>query len=265
MLRTAFARSLLLAALLPARWAHAATEMPPYDAAEPGAPALTAESLPENDRFWPYQVALTSAWQPEGRETPLPAGTLAVLVRVESAERLRIDFGRDGRFEVPVATTDVLARANEIRAGRGDKRIPNLVRAIGPRLVDAGSDRIQPFDFDRVFEPEAFLAVFVDPETPEFETIARELEPLRERPGLMTVLVPQGVNPDPLLRARLRALGWPVAFVMDHYAEGYTRALRGDDRPLPAVMLLTRDGRPLLDAPVRAGLGATLDAALAAR
>ncbi len=262
MLRPAFARPVILAASVLALPAHAASEMPAYRAAEPGAPALTAESLPAGDRFWPYQVALTSAWKPEGRETPLPAGTLAVLVRVESAERLRMDFGRDGRFEVPVAATDVLERANEIRAGRLEKRIPNLVRAIGPRLVDSESERIQPLDFDLVFEPEAFLLVFVDPEAAEFEAIVRELSPLRERRGLMTVLVPEGVNPDPLLRARLRALGWKVPFLMDHYAEGYTRALRGEGRPLPAVMLLTRNGRPLFDEGWRAGVGAALEAAL---
>lgn len=220
-----------------------------YRAADPAAPVVTAGSLLGSERFWPYRVALRSDFTPPGGAAPLPAGTMGILVRVEDSGRARIHFGRDGRHELPVERTNLVEEANRVRAGEEQKIAPNLVHMIGTRLVDTEGPVLRAFDFSRVYEPERFVAVFADPSSEDFEALVAALAPLRATPGTMTVLFPQGEHPDPPLRERLRALGWPVPFLRDEYGEGYTRSLRPDDAPQPALMLLTPEGRVLLDQP----------------
>ena len=227
--------------------ASAASAAKPWEIADPKAPVVTSANLLESERFWPYQIELVSPWQPPDRATPLAAGTLAVLVRIENTGRARIDFGRDGLFEVPIDVTDLVGRANQIRLGAMPKIAPNLAHAIGPRLVDSDADTIRPLDFPATFEPQAFLVVFADPEAKSFEALARSLAPFRGRPGLLTVLLPQGLRPDVKVRDTLRALDWKVPFVMDQFDEGYTRSLLPRGTSIPAVMLLTREGRVLFE------------------
>jgi hypothetical protein len=254
--------SLLVLLALLAGPSGASSAEPTYDAADPGAKVVSMDNLSASERFWPYQLELTSPWQPEGRSEPLPAGILGVLVRIEASGLARIDFGRDGRFEVPVDETDLLKRANEIRLGKRPKIAPNLVHAIGPRLVDAESPTIRALDFGASFEPTGFLAVFADPNAEGFAALATALTPLRNRHGVMTVLFPQGMHPDPATRDKLRALAWPVPFLMDQYGEGYTASLRGDGAASPGVMLLTREGRVIFQGPWREGTLSALTSAL---
>ncbi len=241
---------------------------PRYEVADPSAPPVTAGNLLQSERFWPYQIELTSPFTLAGRETPLVAGTLGVLIRVEPTGLARIDFGRDGRAEVPVATTNLLAEANRIRLGEEGKPAPNLVHAIGPRLVDAEAEEIRAVDFGALFEQRIFLAVFADPSAEGFPKLAAALAPLRSRDGVETVLFPQGAHSDRAMWEQLRTLDWPVPFLRDPHSEGYTMSLRPEDAPLPAVMLLTPDGRVLLDRPwqddVVKQVARTLDAELKA-
>jgi hypothetical protein len=235
----------LLAALL----LGAAVQPPKFDAADPAAPRITEANVFENERFWPYQVELTKPFTPAGRKAPLEAGTLAVLVRLERPGVARIDFGRDGRAEVPVGATDIVARADRIRLGEEQKIAPNLVFAIGTRLVDSAAPSIQGLDLGPVYAAKAFVAVFADPASDGFAGIAEGLKQLGEREGVLVVLFAKGEHPDRVLRERLRKLAWTVPFLRDSYSEGYISALRADHAPMPSVMVLTPDGRVLLDAP----------------
>jgi hypothetical protein len=248
----------------------ASAEEPPYHvAADPSAPAVTRASVGASERFWPYQIELVEPWQPAGQAEPLPAGTLAVLVRIEDSGLARVDFGRDGLFEVPVEKTDLLARANAVRLGAEQKLAPNLVHSIGPRLVDPKPEKVTAFPFAAAFEPPGFVCVFADPRADGFAAIASALSPLGGRHGVMTVLVPQGARPGLETREMLRALDWRVPFVMDSYAEGYTRSLLPEGTSRPAVMALTPEGRVIFQSTWTADaareLAAALDEAFGAR
>lgn len=253
--------------LLAAAGAHAQGErgddLPEYHAAEAGAAPVTERNLLASERFWPYQVALARPWQPPGRTEPLAPGIPGVLIRVEDSGRARIDFGRDGLHEVPVADTDLLENANRIRRGELDKLAPNFVLDLGPRLADAVADVLRPFSVRAVAEHGAFLCVFADPSAPGFAELAAGLAPLRERPGLLTILFAQGRHPDVRLGEQLRSLAWPVAFVLDHLAEPYTRSLLPEQMPPPALLLVSPEGRVRFQRAWRPDMRPALDEALA--
>jgi len=241
-------RSLILLALAAA---PAVTELPEHSVADPRAPIISEATLLESERFWPYQ-------------TELPAnGSVGVLIRVEPGGVARVDFGRDGKRSVPVSETDLVARANRIRTGDLEKAAPNFVFALGPRLLDSASDELRPLTFATVAEKPGFVCVFADPGQPEFAEIAAALSPLRERHGVATILFPQGEHPDPALRERLRALNWTVPFVYDHLSESYTRSLLDDGWKVPAVVLLSSEGRVLYESAWTPEAVAGLSSALA--
>lgn len=245
-------RALVIAAalaLLPARSQGEvpnAGDLPGYDPSSPTAPVVSEANLLASERFWPYQVGLVKPWQPPGRPQPLPVGATGVLIRVEDGGRLaRVDFGRDGLYELPVAATDLVERANRVRRGELDKMAPNYVLAIGPRLVDTAADPPRTFPFADVNEYRVFLGVFADPRAADFETLAKALAPFQERAGLLTILFPQGERPDPETWERLRAIGWPVPFVQDHLSDPYTRTLLAEGADGPALQLVSAEGRVL--------------------
>ena len=253
-MRVATALGLLLIALLPAH-AHAeevaGATLPAHHAADASAAAVTAQTLLANERFWPYQVALANG-----------DGAAGVLIRVEPGGVARIDFGRDGLREVPIAETDLVERANRIRTGELDKLAPNFLLAIGPRLVDATGERMRPVPYPVAAERQGFLCVFADPGAKEFAAIAAALAPLQDRHGVWTLLFPQAELPDAKLREQLRRLDWPVPFVYDHLAESYSRSLLGKQDALPFVMLQTREGRVVYEATWKPEVAADLRAAI---
>jgi hypothetical protein len=256
-------RLTLLVVLLAAWPATSRSEDAPLHRAEdPAAPAVSEQNLLASERFWPYQVALTRAWQASGREQPLAEGSQGVLIRVEANGRARVDFGREGLHEVPVGETDLVERANQVRRGELHKLAPNLVLAIGPRLLDSGSTPPLPLGMARASEPVGFLCVFADPRAASFAELAAALAPLGERHGVAAVLFPQGEHPDLEVAERLRALGWTVPFVYDGLAEAYTRTLVSGGAPLPVVLVATREGRLLFEGAWGDGVVAKLSAAL---
>jgi hypothetical protein len=234
-------RSALLLVLLPLTLAAApqSQNLPPHRAADPNAAVVTHENLLASERFWPYQVSLTKAW--EG----VPAGSTGVLIRVEASEAARIDFGRDGLHLVPVSATDVVDRAERVRRGELEKTAPNFTLAIGPRLLDSASQPLRPVSFAAALERRGFLAVFADPTDPKLAEVADALAELGRRRELMTVYFPQGNHTDAQVHERLRNLGWPVAFVFDHLSEGYTASLIDPQIRRPALLLQTEEGRVL--------------------
>jgi hypothetical protein len=254
---------LLLAAAAAFAQGDLGDDLPAYHAADGGAAPVTERNLLASERFWPYQVALAKPWRPAGRAAPLAPGIPGVLIRVEDSGVARIDFGRDGLHEVPVAETDLVENANRIRRGELDKLAPNFVLDLGPRLADAAGDALRPLSVRAVAEHTAFLCVFADPSAAGFAELASALAPLRERPGLLTILFAQGSHPDIRLREQLRSLAWPVAFALDHLAEPYTRSLLPERMPPPALLLVSGEGRVRFQSAWRPDLRPALDEALA--
>lgn len=236
--------------------------LPEHHAEEPAAAAVTEQNLLVSERFWPYQLAATEALPPVADGQPVQAGDVGVLIRVEAPGVARVDFGRDGLREIPVAQTDLVERANRIRAGELAKLAPNFLLAIGPRLVDSAADALRPLPYAAVAEQRGFLCVFADPGSNSFAALAAALAPLQQRHGVAMILLPQGGHPDARVREQLRALRWTVPFVYDHLAEAYTRSLLDAEHKLPAVMLQTREGRVLYQRRWKAGVASELRAAL---
>ena len=238
------------------------SDLPRYDAADANAAPVTERNLLASERFWPYQVALVRPWRPAGRSEALVPGVAGVLIRVESGGDARIDFGRDGLYEVPVGLTDLVENANRIRRGELDKLASNFLLDIGPRLMDSGADSLRPFELRAAAARSGFLCVFADPTAEGFTALATVLAPLRDRDRVLTILFPQGDHPDVQLREQLRALGWPVPFVMDHLAEAYASSLLPDGAAPPALMLVTREGRVLFQRRFEPGVVPEASAAL---
>lgn len=259
---------LCLALALPARAERVRSphEIPPYDAADPDAPEVTPENLLANDRFWPYQVELVEPWQPPGRKQPLPTGIPFALVRAEEGGKVRVDFGRDGKFELAVEQTDVLARANRIRRGELAKMAPNFVLSTGPRLVDSTPGARGMYGLDRVGEARGFLAVFADPGDEGFPALVAALAPLQRRHGILTVFFPQGQHSNEAVLERLQALSWPAPFMLTNMSEAYARIFLEEPKR-PALQLQTVDGRVVAERNARPeevpALAAALDAAFA--
>lgn len=211
---------------------------------------VSAANLLSNERFWPYHVAVSKD------------GSVGVLIRVEAGAVARIDFGRDGLRNVPIADTDLVERANQIRSGELDKMTANFVLAIGSRLVDSSGPKLAPYPLETAATKPGFLCVFADPSAANFAEVAKALAPLGERHGVTTILFPQGQRSDASLREQLQALGWAVPFVYDHLSEAYTRTLLPGTLPPPAVLLQTKEGRVLLESAWSADLAPKLIAAL---
>lgn len=217
---------------------------PAYDARDPSAAPVGAENLLASERFWPYRLELTRDLAPADRSGPLRAGARGVLVRVEpSGDVARVDFGRDGKYAVPVDHTDLLARAEQVRRGELAKLAPNFVHVVGTRLIDPAAEPLRPVEVEKVFEARGFLAVYAGPA--DLEGLARALGPLHGRRRVWTVLFPQGGLRDAEVGDRLRALGWTVPFVRDYLSPGYTRSRLAEDTPLPWVVLQSPEGRVL--------------------
>ncbi len=229
-------------------------------------PVVTRANLFEQERFWPYHVALVEAWSPSEGKTALRAGQRGVLVRVEESGLARIDFGRHGLHRVPVSATDVVAQANRVRRGELHKMGPNLSLAIGSRLLS--SDSLRPLGFPRAAAAPGFLCVFADPDAEGFAELSRALAPLLGRHGVLTVLVPQGEHGDADVRDKLLAVGWTPFLAYDFLSETYTASLLAPELGLPAVSLQTNEGRLLYESSWSAGvvpeLATRLDQAFAA-
>ncbi len=259
MKRLALAFALLLPGATHAGSGSMTQEVPEYRVADPSAPPVTESNLLSSERFWPYQTELAKQWQ------SLAVGSSGVLIRVEASGLARIDFGRDGLLRVPVAVTDLVARANEIRLGRAEKPAPNVLWAIGARLVDSTSEDTRAFPFGDAASHSVFLCVFADPWRRELAGLVSALAPLGRRAGVQTILFPQSRRPDSQVAGQLRAMKWTPPFVYAHLSEPYTESLLDDPKTLPAVLLVTADGRVLHQGRLSRESAQRLEAALAAQ
>ncbi len=241
-----------------------ATAMPALAAQRGDQEAITEASLLAHEEAWPFHVTLVRPWSPPNSAKPLPVGIPAALIRVESIGNVaRIDFGRDGVYTVPIAETDLVAEANRVRTRALEKIAPNFVLAIGPRLLDPSSDPPRQLKLGDAAESRAFLSVFADPGADSFGEIAGALRGVRAPPGVRTIVFPQGSRGDEAARARLRALQWPVPFVLAQMSEAYSRSYLPDGASPPFVMLVTSQGRLLFQRAWRPEIARELEAALA--
>jgi hypothetical protein len=246
--------------------------LPRYDVVDPDGPAVTEQNLLERDALWPFWVDLTRDWQPAGRERPFRAGTTAVVVRVESGGKVRLDFGRHGTYTAPVDATDVVERANQVARGELRKLEPNLLRIIGSQVIQWRELDAVPVRFDEMARDRAFLIVFADPMSDGFADLSGALAKLPALPGLRLILVPQGKTGTGDITRRLRALGWPGGFTFPHTSPGLTRSLVGGEGAPPPVLLQSPEGRVAFEEAWSASdpegfsarLGAALDAELGA-
>jgi hypothetical protein len=222
-------------------------------AAKP-APVITAANLLDQEQSWPYRATLVEAWQPPGRPEPLRAGTAGVLIRVETGGVARIDFSVEGKYEVPIDETDLVANANRIRRGEIAKHDPNFVHAFGARLLDSAADPLTALRPDTIADRRGFLCVFADPSGKEFAELAAALRPLDGRGDTLTILFPRGSHPDAEVQDRLRAVKWPVPYLYQHLSEPYTRTLVREGTEFPAVILVSSEGRLLYQSPWRPGI-----------
>lgn len=238
---------------------------PNFDATAPDAPAVTADSLLANERFWPYHVALTepvigTSLSPD---TTVPAKMRGVLIRVEpDGAHVRIDFGRDGRATVPVAHTDIVERTNAVRIGAIDKDASNLVFMFAPRLVDSSQDQLMPFRYPHEAGKDYMLMVFADPTDLAFDAQVAQFRSLAEHPEVMTIFFHQAQLHDREVRQILRDYDWQVPYLYDHLSEFYTPSLLPDALEAPAVLLLSVEGRMLFADPIVAGTREKLDVVL---
>ena len=219
--------------------------------AEGGDGEITAVSVYTHEEAWPAIVAMTKAWQPPGpgpgASSPLVPPVPGALIRGEPNGRVRIDFGRHGKHDIPFEYTDLVERANRTRRGELAKQAPNFLLQIGTRLVDSSMSEPRPVDLRELLEAEAFLCIFADPRGRDFAVFAKQLAAFEGENGVRTVFFPQSVAREDTeyLRERMGALFWQVPFTYPRAAPSYTRQLLGELPEGPYALLVSPHGKVL--------------------
>ena len=232
-----------------------------YTAAKPDSPAITLETLAENEQFWPHQVQLTEDWTPKGWEGDFAWG-LGVLLRVDQRGRLRVDFSRHGKHWVPAQVTDVLARANAIREGRGHKYAPNLVLALGNRLLDPSDRELAESQVD-LLSQRAFVVVFADPQEPSFATLSKNLADVESIQGIHVTLISQSDQSDAYVYKSCHEARWPGSFLLDRFARAYSEGFLEDKMDVPKIQILSPEGTLLWESSGRESVGSQVSEVLA--
>ncbi|MGB0619026.1 MAG: hypothetical protein ACPGVZ_06085 [Myxococcota bacterium] len=214
-----------------------------YHAADPTAAPVTLENLVASERFWPHQVQLVEDWKPDGFVGDFGWG-MGVVIEVDAASRVRVDFSRFGKHWIPASVTDIIARANAIRLGESVKFKPNLVLALGNRLLDPTGRTLAEAKVD-LLDQNAFVLVFADPLAPDFPALVTELAPAFERTGIHFVLLAQGGHPDFHVWKGCHDAGWPGSFLLDRFAPAYSEGFLDAETPMPWVEIRSPEGRRL--------------------
>jgi hypothetical protein len=219
--------------------------------------AITQANVYEQERYWPAIVALTKEWLPQGETKPLKAQYRGTLVRVEADGRVRIDFGRHGKYDVPMDHTDLVERANEVRAGTRSKLAQNFVLRVGNSLVDSSGERMRPHTIDELAGASGYLCIFADPRAEDFPTLAKQLAAFEGVNGVRTVFFPQSTAREDLgfVYERLRTLSWHAAFMYPELSRNYTLSLLGEIPERPRSQLVSPEGRVLYEAEVGTAAG----------
>jgi hypothetical protein len=211
-------------------------------------PGIRAEELLDREEDWPNIAALVEPWTPPGAETPLKKGYRGALIRVIDARSARIDFGRHGKYDVPIGSTDLLLRTSEVEAGKRHKVAPNFLAHFGTQFLHPSTAEMVPLPTPELAKSDRFLCLFADPREPEFARLAQALAGLADVQGLQPLFFPLGLKQDELqsVKDRLQAVGWPVPFAYPEAAERHAESLLGEVPLRPTALLVTAEGR-LLD------------------
>ncbi len=204
---------------------------------------ITAETIYDHEAAWPDIVALVADLAPSS----LARGQRGVLIRVLPTGRARIDFGRRGVHEVPIAVTDLVERANHVRTGERFKGTPNFLLQIGTRLVDTRAAAPAPLESVVLARHQRFLCVFADPARDDLAQLAQSVEEHASRIDARTIFFPQHVARGELatVHARLRAIAWMPALAYPELVADYTQALLEATPDEPTWLLVTAEGREL--------------------
>jgi len=219
--------------------------------------AIPQASVYENERYSPAIVAMTEDWLPPSETKPLQAQYRGALVRVEADGRVRIDFGRHGKHDVPMDHTDLVQRANEVRAGTRTKLAQNFVLRVGNSLVDSSSTSIRPHMLGKIAGASGYLCIFADPRAEDFPILAEQLAALEGVNGVRTVFFPQSVVREDLafVHERLGTLSWHAPFMYPQLSGDYTLSLLGEIPERPRAQLVSPEGRVLYEADVATAAG----------
>ena len=208
---------------------------------------ITPENILESERYWPEIVALTEPWLPPDSEKPLKKSYRGALIRVDEQGHARIDFGRHGKYDVPIEFTDLIERANQVESGALYKMAPNFISHFGTLFLHPSTPEMLPYPTAELAKAQRFLCIFANPRDPSFEKLARQLAKLSDQPGLQMILFPLSMKPDELevVKVTLKRVSWPVPFAYPAAAEMHAVALLGDVPTSAEALLVTADGRLL--------------------
>ncbi len=198
------------------------------------------------EAYWPARASLVRDWTPPGHDVALSVGSRAIVVRLEKGGRVRLDFGRNGRFSVPLEVTDVVARASAIERGDATRGDDNFLGMIASRVWRTGPG-VLPEPHRGLKHDRWFIAVFAAVDGKELAALA-EIDWHGLLPEDAEVIVfGQGRHTDEALRLRLAGLGWWAPQVVAHNSAAITDTLFDPGFPLPRVTVFSRQGRVALD------------------
>ena len=218
------------------------------DPARTSAATISVENVFDNESSWPNIASLVESWTPAGESPPLKKGYRGAVIRLLPGGLVRIDFGRHGKHEIPIAATDFVARANEVEAGTRFKTAPNFLAHFGTQFVHPTSPEPMAFPTPELAKSDRFLCIFADPSPESFAELAERLAALDDVPKLQGLMFPLAVERDQIqaVKDRLEAVGWRVPYAYPQAAEKHAESLLGAVPTRPMALLITGEGRLLL-------------------
>lgn len=210
---------------------------------------ITAENLYDHEEYWPNIVTMAADWMPPAVTPRRPQTLQGVLIRIEDNGRARVDLARFGRVDVAIDETDLVERANGVRRGEIFKHRGNFTMQIGTKLVSSTGNEPGPQPSREIKSAEILLCVFADPRSMEFEPLALQLDRLADDRDLQMIFVPQNVRREDLnfVHSTLRKHNWEVPFTDPAQSAIQTTILIREKPIAPHALLVTREGRVLVD------------------
>lgn len=217
----------------------------PESNAESVAESLRDDSLDWASDFWPDKVKLTENFRPAEASVELLAGRYGVFLRVQDGLAV-VDFGRYGTHFVPVASTDIISRFEEIRVS-GKRGVGLFSKRMFNKFFLDRNGEYQPGREEDFLGRSYYIIVYADMGSEESEGITSwfldrdnllKLESLGSRPLIM----PADDGEKELLRD-VRALKWSEP-VMYHWAtEGFWKSFRFNLSQHPICIVIDKNGR----------------------
>jgi len=222
-------------------------DVPAAPSPSANASGIRADDIMDHEKAWPDIAVLVEPWTPAGADAPLKQGYRGAVIRVLENGHVRIDFGRHGKHEIPIAATDLILRANEVAAGSRHKVAPNFLAHFGTQFVHPTTAELVAMPTPELAKSERFLCVFADPSLESFAELAERLATLDDVPKLQALMFPLAVerNQVQTVKDRLQAVGWPVPFAYPQAAEKHAESLLDEIPTAPTALLVTSEGRLL--------------------